>query len=186
MTRCRICRTPYERRSMTHVACSAECAAIVAQRKRERTARLAAKADRAATRQQLEALKTRPQLIAEAQAAVNAYVRWRDIRAGHGCIDCGQPFEPDRPGGSVDAGHYLSRSVAPALRFDLDNIHAQRKNCNRPGGATRQAYRAGLVARIGEARVAALEAPTGPAKWTREDLRAIRDKARAMRRAESA
>lgn len=114
-----------------------------------------------------------PELIAEAQAAFNAFIRARD--AGLPCICCGQPFEPMKPGGSVDAGHFRSRSSAGHLRFNEDNCFAQRKNCNRPGGTTYGAFRAGVVARIGEARVAALENDNAPHKWTREELIAIRD-----------
>lgn len=118
-------------------------------------------------------MKRLPELIAEAQAAFNAFIRARD--AGLPCICCGQPFEPMKPGGSVDAGHFRSRSSAGHLRFNEDNCFAQRKNCNRPGGTTYGAFRAGVVARIGEARVAALENDNAPHKWTREELIAIRN-----------
>jgi hypothetical protein len=138
-------------------------------------------AERVMTRKRREAAKTRGQLQAEAQEAFNAYVRFRD--AGLPCIDCGQPFEPNKPGGSMDAGHYLARSVAPHLRFNEDNVHGQRKNCNRPGGTTRSAFRAGLVARIGEDRVQALENDHSVRKWTQDDFRAIRDTYRAKLKA---
>ncbi len=139
------------------------------------------KAERATTRQKREDMKSLRQLLAEAQTAVNAYVRWRDRHED--CICCGKPFEAQKPGGSMDAGHYLARSIAPQHRFNLDNIFAQRKNCNRPGGATRVAFRAGVIARIGVERVEALEADTSVHKWTREEVRAIRDDFRALLRA---
>jgi hypothetical protein len=129
--------------------------------------------EKAATRAQREAMKTRGKLQAEAQDAFNAYIRYRD--AGLPCVDCGKPFEPNKPGGSMDAGHYLARSVAPHLRFTEDNVAGQRKNCNRPGGTTRSAFRAGLVARIGEERVRALEQDHSVRKWTQDDFRQIRD-----------
>jgi hypothetical protein len=160
---------------MAHKACKPECAAEVAKRDRERKERAAAKLDRADTAKRKEALKTRADWIAEVQVAVNAYVRARDIAAGHGCIDCGKPFEPSRPGGSIDAGHYLSRGSAPHLRFDADrNIFAQRKNCNRPGGATREAFRAGVEARIGLAALEALERDQMVQKWTIDDLKRLK------------
>jgi hypothetical protein len=40
-------------------------------------------------------------------------------------------------------------------------------------------YRLGLIARIGLERVEALEATNAPAKWHRDELRAIRDTYRA-------
>jgi hypothetical protein len=109
----------------------------------------------------------------KAQEAFNAYVRYRDITAGHGCIDCGQPFQPDTIGGSVDAGHYLSRGSAQHLRFDERNVFAQRKNCNRPGGATRSEMRAGVVARIGLEAVEALEADQSVKQYRADDLKEI-------------
>lgn len=156
--------------------CGPLCASrLVRAREEEKKAK-----EREATKAQREALKTRGELKAEAQAACNAYIRYRD--AGLPCIDCGKPMEPNKRGGSMDAGHYLSRSLAPHLRFTEDNIAGQRKNCNRPGGTTRSAFRAGLVARIGEERVRALETDHTVRKWTQDDFRDIRDTYRAKLR----
>lgn len=124
--------------------------------------------DRARTRQRKQAIKSLRELLAEAQVAFNAYIRARD--AGKPCICCGKPFEPSKHGGSMDAGHYLSRGSSPQHRFNEDNVFGQRKNCNRPGGTTRDAFRAGVIARIGLARVEALEADNHVPKWTREQL----------------
>ncbi len=112
-------------------------------------------------------------------ARMSAFSAARDIAAGYGCIDCGKPFEPQKPGGSVDAGHYLSRGSAPHLAFDERNVHAQRKNCNRPGGATAAEYRAGLVERIGHAAVEELEADQESRRYRDDDYRRIRDEYRA-------
>lgn len=157
-----------------------DCGAKIAQAKLANIKTKARRQERAADRVKRETMKKRGELIAEAQAAVNAWVHWRD--RNEVCIDCGKPFEPMKPGGSADAGHYLARSLAPHLRFNLDNIFRQRKNCNRPGGTTREAFREGVKARIGIERLEALEAIKGPAKWTHDDLRAIRDEHRAMLR----
>lgn len=138
-------------------------------------------ADRKATKQALEKHKRRGDLLAEAQTAFNRFIRLRD--AGQNCICCGKPFEPQRPGGSVDAGHYLSRGSAPHLRFDERNVHAQRKNCNRPGGTTREAFRAGMIKRIGLAEVEALECDQSLKKYTDDDLRAIKSTYTAKARA---
>ena len=99
------------------------------------------------------------------------------------CICCGKPFEPQRPGGSMDAGHYMSRGSSCQLRFDEANVHGQRKNCNRPGGTTYAAFRAGVVARIGEERTAAVEAANYSHKWTHDELIEIRARYIAKRKA---
>lgn len=134
-------------------------------------------AEKAGIRQRKEAIKTIPQLIKEAQHAFNAYVRARD--AAQPCICCGRPLGDNPVGGAYDAGHYRSTGSASHLRFNEDNCHAQRKDCNRYGAGRAVDYRIGLIARIGAARVDALEASNQPHKWTREELIAIRDTYRA-------
>ena len=117
-----------------------------------------ARAERVETKKALAKFKKRPEFIAEAQAAFNAYIRERDRDLP--CICCGS-FDASGAGGiggGWDCGHYISRAHASHLRFDERNAHKQRKGCNRPGGTTRAKYRAGLVARYSEQYVAELEA----------------------------
>ena len=159
----------------------AVCSQRCAQAKVNADKKEAKKAERAKDRKAREENKSLRQLLAEAQAAVNAVVRERD--RGQPCICCGKPFEPNKPGGSMDAGHWRSRSTAPHLRFDMRNIFGQRKNCNRPGGTTYDKFRAGVVERIGEEAAAAVEADRTARKWTKAEVRAIRDDARAELRA---
>ena len=151
----------------------AEAEEAKALRKAEKLARAAAKVERAETRRRKEAIKTIPDLIKEAQHAFNAYIRARD--AAQPCICCGHPLGDGDVGGAYDAGHYRSTGSASHLRFDPDNCHAQRKQCNRYGAGRAVDYRIGLIARIGSDRVAALETSNSPHKWTREELIAIRD-----------
>lgn len=160
-------------------ACSWTCAQAFAATTRAKKAAKAAREDRKATRVQLEAIKTVPVLKKEVEAAFHAYVRARDRAAGYACICCDRPLQWDVPGGAVDAGHYRSRSSADHLRFDTDNCHAQRSDCNRFGATD---YRAGLIKRIGLVRVEALEANNEPAKWTRDGLRDLRARYRALAR----
>jgi hypothetical protein len=139
------------------------------------------KAEREHFKARKEAVKTIGDLIDEAQRECNAYIRLRD--AGKPCFDCGKPMEPNKVGGSMDAGHVRSRGAAGHLRFDENNIFGQRKNCNRPGGATEEARKAGAAARVGWDVVNALYADNRVHKWTREELTAIKAKYRAMYRA---
>jgi hypothetical protein len=176
--RCKHCkeRMPAElARHVLHEDCIAPFLEVMAQKKaaaRAKKERAEKRVEKARDRQRREALKTIADLIAEAQVEFNAFIRARD--AGQPCICCGKPFEPDRPGGSVDAGHFRSRGSAPHLRFNEDNCFAQRKNCNRPGGTTYAAFRAGVLTRIGEERLAAVEANHEVHKWTRDELVAIK------------
>lgn len=181
--RCLQCRERFSPASpfqKIHVEC-AEAFALANAKKRLAAERKAKTAERAKDRQAREENKSLRQLLAEAQAAVNAVVRERD--RDKPCICCGKPYEPQKPGGSMDAGHWLSRSTAPNLRFDLRNIFGQRKNCNRPGGTTYAKFRAGVVDRIGEAEAVAVENDRRPHKWVKAEVRQIRDDARAQLRA---
>lgn len=179
--RCRApgCRNEFERRSMTHIACSTDCAKVIAERKREKAEALAEKVQRAVDRQKRERMKSRTDLIKEAQQLFNKFIRLRDV--GKPCICCGRVGESSSTvgGGAFDAGHYRSTGSAPHLRFHEDNCHAQLKHCNRYGAGRAVDYRIGLTARIGIAAVEALEADQSSPKWTTDDLRVIREIYRA-------
>lgn len=176
---CAVCGKPFPRQNTLQRVCGLRCATRVATASKK-SRQEAEKALRGALRQRKEAAKSRRQLLAEAQTAFNRWIRQRD--QGKPCICCGAPMEPDRPGGSVDAGHYMGIGACPELRFDEANVHAQRKSCNRPGGTTRAAFRAGMIERVGLAEVERLEGPHPPRKYTADDLREIRDHYRAAKR----
>jgi len=177
-TRCAHCKqkfSPDRLSQIVHVECiEAWALAQAAKREREeaKKSRMAARVERARTTARKEAIKTIPQLIKEAQHAFNAYVRARDRQKP--CICCGQPLGVTAIGGGYDCGHYRSTGSASHLRFHEDNAHGQRKVCNRHGSGRAVDYRIGLIARIGLARVEALESSNAVHKWTAEGLRAIK------------
>lgn len=165
--RCKVCRTPFERTSIGHKACSIECALVLAKTSREQ-------AERKKQRKRLTELKTRSQWMKEAQAAFNRFIRMRD--AGKTCICCGMPLEGGAVGGLFDCGHYRSVGSAPHLRFDERNAHGQRKQCNRWGSGRAVDYRLGLIARIGLEAVESLEANNEVRKHTIPELKEIKRK----------
>jgi len=171
--KCKICRKPNRPFKNT---CSIECEAELGLKLLEKRKRAEAKNVRAIDKVRKEKLKSRAEWIADAQKAFNAFIRARD--ADKPCICCSKPFEPNRPGGSMDAGHFLSRGSAPHLRFNENNVFGQRKNCNRPGGAKRNEFRAGVIARIGLQAVEELESNNDVVKWTIDDLKQIKEKYR--------
>jgi hypothetical protein len=180
--KCANCKQPFRPFSSLVKWCSPVCGAVLGMKKLEKAQTKAAADDKRKTRAQLEALKTIPQLKKEAQREFNRYIRARDMASGVPCICCGRPLRWDVPGGAVDAGHYRSTGSADHLRFVEDNCHAQLSECNRFGAGRAVDYRIGLLDRIGQERVAALEASNTPIKWTREGLREIRDAYRAKAR----
>lgn len=139
--------------------------------------RMEVKKDRAETRRRKEENKTIPQLIKEAQFEFNAFIRERDKNKP--CICCGRPLGDGDVGGRFDCGHYRSVGSAQHLRFNEANAHGQRKACNRWGAGRAVDYRIGLINRAGVEVVELLESDNGVHKWTRDELRGIRDHCRA-------
>ena len=178
--KCKACKTPFTPARSTQTACGIDCAMQLAHEKKVKVA----ECDRLDTvrkdRARKERLKTRRDWEKEAQTAFNAFIRARD--KDKQCVCCGLPLSAGDVGGSFDCGHYRSTGSAPHLRFNEDNAHAQRKQCNRWGAGRAVDYRLGLIDRIGLARVEALEADQAPRKYTADDLKAIRDLYRAKLR----
>ena len=173
---CRICKEMFQPRKPLQSVCGFECEVklgiVMAERsknRREKAERVAEVASRKILKLKL---KTRSEWMKEAQIAFNAYIRARD--ASKPCICCGQPLASENIGGSFDCGHYRSVGSAPHLRFDERNAHGQRKQCNRYGAGRAVDYRIGLVNRIGQCAVDALESDNEPRKWTIEELKAIK------------
>ena len=114
----------------------------------------------------------RARAVALAQSAVNAYVRARD--EGMPCISCGE-MKP------LQAGHYWSVGARPEMRFNEANIHGQCSRCNIDLAGNREAFRAGIVDRLGSELADDLDTPTPAQKFTLDDLKAIRASAEAKR-----
>lgn len=174
-TRCPHCKGKLETSQHIHPECIepwAEAQEAKAERAAEKKARMEAKVEKAGIRKRKDAIKTLPELHREAQAAFNAYIRARD--AGKPCICCGLPLSAGDVGGKYDCGHYRSVGSAPQLRYNEDNAHGQRKQCNRWGAGRAVDYRIGLIERIGLERVEALEAENQPRKYKADELRSIK------------
>lgn len=133
------------------------------------------------TRAARQALKTRGDILKEAQAAFNLFIRERDRAEGHPCISSGRPL--NWSGNAVDAGHYRSTGAAPHLRFDEMNCHAQSKHDNRYLSGNAVDYRINLIKRIGLEEVERIEADNTPRHRSKQDLTEIRDKYKAKARA---
>lgn len=175
--KCKVCRTDFTPTKPLQAVCGVECSIAIANKKKtlqQAKERLeTAKADRV----KREKLKTRGDYVKEAQIEFNKYVRLRDI--GKGCISCGADCGATATGGSGDAGHFRSRGSAPHLRFDERNVHLQCKKCNRYLSGNVANYRIGLIDRIGQQTVDALECDQAPRNHTIDDLKLIRDTYRA-------
>ncbi len=102
-----------------------------------------------------------------AREACHRYIRERDKEKP--CICCGGAL-----GDNYQAGHFIPSGQNPLCRYDEDNIHGQRLDCNYFRGGDSGKYRGNLIKRIGEQRVERLESMKGGTmKRTAEDYREI-------------
>ena len=169
---CRVCKTVFQPAKIMQTVCSPDCAIKQAKASRAKAERIAGIEDRKTVKAKLEKLKTARDWTKEAQIAFNKAIRARD--EGKACISCGSAWRSGDVGGSFDCGHYRSVGSAPHLRFDERNAHGQCKKCNRYGAGMASDYRIGLIRRIGNSEVEAIEADQEPRKYTIEELKAIK------------
>ncbi|MBC3345420.1 recombination protein NinG [Pseudomonas sp. SWRI196] len=183
--KCRLesCRASFVPQRLGQRVCSPACALLDAatnKTNQEKARKSLAQVERWEIKVRKEKLKTRGDHMREAQQAFNAYIRARDQAAGYLCISSGKPL--DWSGNAVDAGHYRSVGSAPHLRFDERNCHAQSKQDNRFLSGNAVDYGIGLIARIGQEAVDALESDQSVRKYTTDDLKAIKAEYRAKTR----
>jgi len=164
MRTCRGCKTKYEPIRPLQTTCSIPCALTLVRTKQD-------KLQRKINREAKQRLKTRSQWLREAQAAFNAYIRYRDTDLP--CISCGD-FTPMTRGGDYDCGHYRSIGANPELRFHEQNANKQCKRCNSHLSGNIANYRVGLLLKYGPEIVAEIEGPHEVKKYSIEDLKAIK------------
>jgi hypothetical protein len=169
---CKVCKSKFHSVMPMATVCGPMCALTHARSARGKAEKVRQVKERRETKAKLDAIKTIPQLIKEAQVAFNAFIRARDAQKP--CICCGKPLGDGDVGGRFDCGHYRSVGSASHLRFNEANAHGQRKYCNRHGAGRAVDYRIGLISRLGLDCVEALESNNTPHKWEREELIAIK------------
>ena len=174
------CGVSFPPRCLGQVVCSPACAVALVQVKRGQERKSLAQLERRAIKAAKERIKSRSQHMKEAQVAFNAWVRLRDARLP--CVSCGRHHN-----GQWHAGHYRTVGGSPELRFEPLNVWRQCAPCNNHQSGNIVNYRIELVKRIGEEKVAWLEGPHQPRKYTIEELKTIkaeyRAKARELKRA---
>lgn len=169
---CKVCKTKFKPYTSLSKACSPKCALKLVEDQK-------AKANSKAAKEYRKENMTKGELTKLAQVELNKYIRLRDHDKP--CISCGcTDTGKDGRGGRWDAGHYRSIGSAPELRFDEDNCHKQCKKCNQFLSGNVVNYRIGLLSRIGPERLARLEGPHEPTKYSPQDLREIASKYRSL------
>ena len=175
--RCKSCKEKFTPARPLQSCCGINCAIAHANRLKAKESTQQRKLERAERKIKLNAIKTIPELIKEAQTAFNAFIRERDKSLL--CICCDKPYGTNDLGGDFDCGHYRSRGAAGHLRFNEDNAFGQRKYCNTYLSGNVQGMRQGMIKRIGIDRVMSVELNNETHKWTKEELISIKLKYRA-------
>lgn len=173
--KCRQCGKPFTPINTLQKTCPTPACAIAEGKA------LRAKQERKALRERKRALKTRSDVLKEAQAAFNAYIRERD--RFEPCVSCGTHGQDDAlRGGYWDCGHYRSTGANPELRFCELNAAKQCHKCNRYLSGNVTNFRIGLRGRIGDEALEWLEGPHESKRYSKANLEAIRDEYRRKRR----
>ena len=97
-----------------------------------------------------------PKLKKKLTEVFNKYIRLRDVdENGFGnCISCGNTLKYKAP--NTQAGHYYPAPVE-TLRYNEANVNLQCKGCNHFKSGNLIEYRKGLLKKIGEERIQALD-----------------------------
>ena len=160
--KCRQCPAKFTPWASTQTVCSPNCAIKESQNQSE-------KQYRKLLRDKKERIKTRPELLKEAQVEFNKFIRLRD--QGEPCISCGRHHQ-----GQYHAGHYRTVGGNPELRFNELNCHKQCSVCNNHKSGNIVEYRINLVRKIGNDCIDWLEGPHDPIKLTSDQIREIKAK----------
>ena len=165
---CTVCKTSFAPQRMGAKVCGPFCAMTFARSVNGKAAKVAAIKDKRETKQKLDEMRSKPQLVKLAQIAFNSFIRARDTYKP--CISCGKPLQAATVGGGFDCGHYRSVGSAVHMRFVEDNAHGQCKYCNRHLAGNHVAYRAGLIERVGLRSVELIESDQTLRKYAKEGL----------------
>jgi len=160
LTKCKVCRTPFQKMSISHKVCKPECAIILNAKEKERkrrTEHLKAKVK----------ARTRGEWLKLTQAVANQYVRLRDSKDG--CISCDKPATW---GGQWHCSHFRSVGAASAIRFNLWNMHKSCSVCNNWKSGNLSEYEPRLRAKIGDEKV----------DWLREQNQPVKDEIEYLQR----
>lgn len=198
--RCKVCKQPYASYQSFVSWCSADCGAVIGERKLakiKRAAELKAHREKVNERKADQVVrdsqKTRSEWLAEAKTAIQQFRRLEELAKGSGCMSCGrsqqevQGTDGWKPGGAWDGGHFISKGARPEIALEPLNIWLQCKSCNagsgkyaRKGYTVNAAFRINLIDRIGLEQVEWLEGPHEAKHYDIEQLKAIKTKYQAM------
>jgi len=165
MAKCKICRSEYDKRNMSHMVCGYECSLKYAQRSSDKKAKETKKVARKALKEYNDNdVKSQ---MGKAKKVMQKYARLRDT--DEPCISCRKPTAKQ-----WDGGHYIASHKCSGVRFNLWNINKQCSFCNDFDGSNAANYRIHLINKIGLEKVEWLEAQNGVTKYTADYLNRLK------------
>ncbi len=120
MSKCKICRTEFTKRSMTHKTCSVECAEELV--KREKVAK-----QRKESRAKRKPKKTLSSVVTKADTLTSQYIRrkYADHEGNVSCVTCGKVLHWK----DAHCAHYIERA-AKMTRWLEENLKPACPSCN--------------------------------------------------------
>lgn len=169
MPSCKVCKQKFTPFRMGQKTCTeTDCLVTWGRHMVEVRAAEAMKEKERKIRERKQEIKSRSERAREAQAAFNAWVRYRD--KDEPCISCQRHHT-----GQYHAGHYRSRGSNPALAYEPLNCHKQCSACNNWKSGNVVEYRINLLKKIGQEKLDWLEGHHEPKKYSIIELKEIRD-----------
>jgi len=146
--KCRVCKNEFQRSRTTQVVCSLECSKIYAREKEEKKRKTEEKKEKKAWNKRKKEMRVDSHSSSnkiELQKAINKLSKLIDLRFHTTCIDCDKPF-----GNQIDASHFHNVGGGENLRYNLDNLHASKSDCNQFHGGRKSEYYDALIKRYGQ------------------------------------
>lgn len=134
-SKCKICKTPFEKRNLSHSVCSYDCSIIWNKQEQERKWQKRKK-------EMISTIETKSQLENKLQPRINEIARLIDN--SYNCMMCGKPMK------RINGCHYHSIGSNSSLRFNLLNIFAGCHSCNGEKGGNINGYDIQLIDTFGK------------------------------------
>lgn len=159
--KCKVCADKYSPFTTTQIVCSQPCALEHVRKKTMKDRKFKEAKQKREFKENDKSFQTK-----KTQSIFNKYVRLRD--SCDPCISCARYHS-----GQYHAGHYLTVGAHPGLRFEPDNCHKQCAPCNNHRSGDIINYRIRLASKISIERLAWIEGPHEPKRYTLDDLKEI-------------
>lgn len=165
MAKCKICKSDYEKRNMSHMVCSYECSLKYAQKSFNKKT----KEKKQVARKELKQFNNSDINILKrlAQKIFNQYVRMRDGNLP--CVSCGKIIGENE---TSHASHFRPATNS-RLRFDERNVHRSCVKCNVFLSSNAIEYKKALIIKLGTEVVEELESTNDPYRYTTDELQDI-------------